>query len=59
MIFLLTATALAELAVNSGLVPATGVLLESRNLWGLPRLEVDHVETAGQLAAPHALTFGL
>jgi hypothetical protein len=59
MIFLLTPTSLAELAVNSGLVPATGVLLESRIGWGLSRLEVDHARAAGQLAAPHALTFYL
>ena len=60
MIFLLAATSLAELAVNAGLVLATGVLLEPWVVGGeLARLEVDHAKAAGQLATAHALTFGL
>src|SRR5215212_6790676 len=47
VVLLLAAAPFAELTVNSGLVPATRVLLEARIGWGLPRLKVDDAKAAG------------
>jgi hypothetical protein len=44
MIFLFAASAFAELAVNTGLVLATGILLEPRISVRLPQLEVNNTK---------------